>query len=546
MAPPMYHKIADELRAQIESGELAPGAQLPTELELRDQYEASRNTIRDAIKRLTSLGLVETRPGQGTFVVQKIDPFVTTLTGSWVGGEGGDSSAAYLSEVGHEGREAEVSRPRVEILPAPEQVALRLRFELGAQVVSRHQERFIGGLPWSLQTSFYPMEFVTERGATELLKAEDMPDGVVRYLEQTLNIKQVGYRDWVTARNPDPNEQNFFRIPHDSTVFEIFRTSFDGSGSPIRVTLTVYPADRNQFIVNVGETPEPRYVPPPTQQLCCASAPQAADPSSLQNICAHIPGQCRSGASKDNTLEHRTSGVAVIPASHSSSSFTSARPRVLPGHGLQHSPATTQFRDSPVLKRDPITTMQLIRAEEEHLPIILDLINDAVDKRLRYLGTDQWEKPWPTREERDDRVLRGLGGRKTWIVWDGDTAAATVTVAKQANVEVWPAELNRDETAVYVHRLITRTAYQGRGLGASLVDWAGREAAEQYGAKWIRIDVWRENKALHAYYRGIGFVFVGFSDDPDYPSGALFQKPVPTQEPTVPLLWDVTEDTSLC
>ena len=36
--------------------------------------------MRDAIKWLTTLGLVETKPGQGTFVVRKIDPYVTTLT----------------------------------------------------------------------------------------------------------------------------------------------------------------------------------------------------------------------------------------------------------------------------------------------------------------------------------------------------------------------------------------------------------------------------------------------------------------------------------
>jgi len=77
MGTPMYRQIADDLRAMIESEELAPGQQLQTEIELRDQYGASRNTVRDAIKWLTTLGLVETRPGQGTFVVKKLDPFVT-------------------------------------------------------------------------------------------------------------------------------------------------------------------------------------------------------------------------------------------------------------------------------------------------------------------------------------------------------------------------------------------------------------------------------------------------------------------------------------
>src|ERR1700733_840147 len=79
-ADPMYRQIAEDLRVQIEDGGLAPGQQLSTELELREKYNASRNTVRDAIKWLITRGLVETRPGQGTFVVEKIDPFVTTLT----------------------------------------------------------------------------------------------------------------------------------------------------------------------------------------------------------------------------------------------------------------------------------------------------------------------------------------------------------------------------------------------------------------------------------------------------------------------------------
>lgn len=80
MGNPMYRQIAEELREQIESGALRPGQQLLTEFELRDHYGASRNTIRDAIKWLTGLGLVEAKPGQGAFVVQRTDPFVTTLT----------------------------------------------------------------------------------------------------------------------------------------------------------------------------------------------------------------------------------------------------------------------------------------------------------------------------------------------------------------------------------------------------------------------------------------------------------------------------------
>ncbi len=91
----MYQQIADDLRKQIDSGVLGRGCQLPTELELRERYDASRNTVRDAIKRLTCQGLVETRPGQGTFVTMKDDPFVTILTRE-VGGHTSGFGGSYL------------------------------------------------------------------------------------------------------------------------------------------------------------------------------------------------------------------------------------------------------------------------------------------------------------------------------------------------------------------------------------------------------------------------------------------------------------------
>ena len=259
MAQPMYQQIADDLRAQIEAHDLHPGQQLPTELQLRERYDASRNTVRDAIKRLISLGLVETRPGQGTFVVKKIDPFVTTLSADPKTGFGGGEGATFLSEVGSRHRLPEHSTPRVEVQVPPHEVALRLRVTPGEQVVSRKQERYIDGEPWSLQVSYYPFHFVTGGRAPLLLMAQDVTPGVVSYLEQAMDIKQVGYRDWITARAPDQSEQNFFGLPHDATMFEVFRTAFDQAGNPMRVTVTVCPADRNQFIINVGVLPDPQY-----------------------------------------------------------------------------------------------------------------------------------------------------------------------------------------------------------------------------------------------------------------------------------------------
>jgi acetyltransferase (GNAT) family protein len=157
------------------------------------------------------------------------------------------------------------------------------------------------------------------------------------------------------------------------------------------------------------------------------------------------------------------------------------------------------------------------------------LVHEAAEWLQTCKDTDQWAKPWPTREARDQRVFAGLERGKTWIVWDGDVPAATVTIATRPNATVWSnqaRECDLSESAVYAHRLITARDYADRGLGAELLDWTGLHGRRLYGARWIRIDVWSTNKQLHDYYLKSGFEPCGFCADPSYPSGALFQKPV--------------------
>lgn len=257
MAEPKYREIADDLRRKIESpdaepGHLPPGSRLPTEIELMDQYQASRNTVRDAIKLLTTRRLVETRPGQGTFVVQRIKPFVMPLTGR----PDGRDTVDYRELVERSDRTLMNTPVRVEIQQASPVIADALRIAEGDQVVSRHQERFIDATPWSLQTSFYPMTLVGQ-GANRLLQATDIRDGAVTYLAEECGIKQVGYRDLVSIRPPDKNETAFFRLPDDGRipVFVTNRVGFDQDGRPFRLTVTVYPADRNRFVVEVGQVP---------------------------------------------------------------------------------------------------------------------------------------------------------------------------------------------------------------------------------------------------------------------------------------------------
>lgn len=184
------------------------------------------------------------------------------------------------------------------------------------------------------------------------------------------------------------------------------------------------------------------------------------------------------------------------------------------------------------------STPRITQAEDtdENLNAILRLIDEA-QAWLPAKGTDQWAKPWPDRKQRDARVRRGLQVGATWIVWARTRAVATVTIASRPNNAVWSeSECDLGERAVYAHRLIVARDYAGWGLGAELLDWTGLRGRRHYGAKWIRIDVWTANKALHDYYMKRGFVPCGTCPDPSYPSGMLFQKPVSTiSAPVSPL-----------
>lgn len=72
-------EIAFTLREKIRSGELPPGAQLPTEMVLAEAFGVSRNVIREAIGRLKLAGFIETTQGVGSFVTQDASQLVFSI-----------------------------------------------------------------------------------------------------------------------------------------------------------------------------------------------------------------------------------------------------------------------------------------------------------------------------------------------------------------------------------------------------------------------------------------------------------------------------------
>src|SRR5438309_1064492 len=68
---PAWAQVVQNLRRQIETGRLPGGERLPSEAELAAIFQLSRITIRQALSRLSSDGMIERRQGVGTFVIPR-------------------------------------------------------------------------------------------------------------------------------------------------------------------------------------------------------------------------------------------------------------------------------------------------------------------------------------------------------------------------------------------------------------------------------------------------------------------------------------------
>ena len=62
--------VVNEIKNMIETGQLQPGEKLPTENEMCESMQVSRTCVREAIRVLQALGMVEIQPGKGSFVSQ--------------------------------------------------------------------------------------------------------------------------------------------------------------------------------------------------------------------------------------------------------------------------------------------------------------------------------------------------------------------------------------------------------------------------------------------------------------------------------------------
>src|SRR5699024_7248800 len=70
----LVDSVVEQLRTAVEAGRWPVGEKLPVESALAESLSVGRNTVREAVRVLVHTGLLDTRQGDGTYVLSRVDP----------------------------------------------------------------------------------------------------------------------------------------------------------------------------------------------------------------------------------------------------------------------------------------------------------------------------------------------------------------------------------------------------------------------------------------------------------------------------------------
>jgi GntR family transcriptional regulator len=242
-------EVADDLRARILSGELAPGDLVPSEPELMQQYGYSRDTVRKAVAILLNEGLITNGQGRPRRVRKHAPlemPFAQSESRERAASRRNRGADAWVTDVAEQGRMADTELT-VSIISAEPRIAAHLELEQGEPVVVRRHVRLVDGEPHNLSDTFYDPRLAE---GTPIMYPRDIPRGVILYMQDEMGIVQDNFLYEFEARMPTPDEAQRLRIPAGVPVMIQYTTGYEGE-RPVKVTVTTWPADRARLIARL-------------------------------------------------------------------------------------------------------------------------------------------------------------------------------------------------------------------------------------------------------------------------------------------------------
>jgi GntR family transcriptional regulator len=228
---PKYLQIAAHIRDQILQGNLGPGDEVPSERQIAAEWDVSRPTATKALEALRVQGLIESRRGSGTYVLDRY--------GLHRRARERYQKAAQTGRIYPPNERAEIVA--AELVAPPAYVAEALTLPEDSQVVRRHRVTYRDDHPVEVSTSWYP-EAVTDR-APLLLERERIRQGTLAYVERSTGRRARHAHDRVAARLATDEELTALRLTEPAAVLVVRHTVYDMDERPLEFAEAVYPPE---------------------------------------------------------------------------------------------------------------------------------------------------------------------------------------------------------------------------------------------------------------------------------------------------------------
>ena len=225
---PKYQRIADALKAAVESGQYRAGDRLPGENELMESYGVARMTVRQALGVLQSEGITEARKGVGVFV-RDFRPLRRQGIRRLAQGQWGSGQSVWAADAG--GRDLVVDQVSVSEGGAPEAIAGVLGLEPGEPACLRSRRFVLDGKPVLLSTSYLSAALVA---GTAITRTDTGPGGIYARLSE-IGAGPVRFREEIRSRMPTREESDRLELASGTPVVLICRTAFAGDGRAVEV-----------------------------------------------------------------------------------------------------------------------------------------------------------------------------------------------------------------------------------------------------------------------------------------------------------------------
>lgn len=233
---PKYHRVADAVRALIQTGALGPGDRLPAETSLAADHGASVPTVRQAMSVLRGEGLIESRQGIGTFV-RDATRFQRRSRNRYGAARGrpGLLNDTFRHDIVYAG-----------LGQAPASIADALGIEAAEPVVIRRRHLYDrADQLQEIGASYLPASFAA---GTYLADPVVVPKALFRCVEDLTGKTYAHARDRWEARPATGAEADAFGLPLGAYVMHVMHTACADDDTVLEVSESIWPADRITFI----------------------------------------------------------------------------------------------------------------------------------------------------------------------------------------------------------------------------------------------------------------------------------------------------------